>query len=119
MLTFNELYIKTYTINRRIIDALLKQIDNGNIEILHLEISDSLMYRLPLVYEHLEALTKEKENIKVTYSWNHSKVACIKTENDFLVIEGSGNFSENAQYEQYIFYNNERIFEFRKNSGRA
>ncbi|MCX6232729.1 MAG: hypothetical protein NTZ33_14420 [Bacteroidetes bacterium] len=113
-----ELHIKTYTINRRIIDALLKQIDKGNIKTLHLEISDSLMYRLPLVYEHLQALTSERKNITVSYSWNHSKIACIKTAQHYLVIEGSGNFSENAQHEQYIFLNNERIYEFRKQTGR-
>ncbi len=109
-----ELTIKTYTIGKRIVDALLKQIEKGNIKILNLEISDSLLYRLPLVYDHLQALTREKKNITVSYTWNHAKIACIRTANDYFVVEGSGNFNENAQFEQYIFLNNERIYEFRK-----
>lgn len=109
-----ELHIKTYTIGSRIIDALLKQIEKGNIKQLHLEISDSLMYRLPKVYEHLKILTSEKQNIKVSYTWNHSKIACIKTASDYFIVEGSGNFNENAQFEQYIFLNNKEVYEFRK-----
>ena len=110
----DELNIKTYTIGTRIIDALIKQINKGTIKELNIEISDSLMYRLPRVYEHLEALTRERSNIKIKYSWNHAKVACIKAADNYFVVEGSGNFNENAQFEQYIFLNNERIFNFRK-----
>jgi hypothetical protein len=30
------------------------------------------------------------------------------------VLEGSGNWSENAHYEQYVFINSKEVFDFRK-----
>ena len=46
--------------------------------------------------------------------WNHSKVQLIKSDGNYFVVEGSGNFSENAANEQYIFVNNEEVYRFRK-----
>ena len=31
------------------------------------------------------------------------------------VVEGSGNMSQNGQYEQYIFENNKPVYDFHKN----
>ena len=110
-----ELTIATYSISTRIIDALMKIIKRGNILKVHLLISDSLPYRLPRVHDHLQALIVNREEISVSYAWNHSKIALLKTKNAFFVVEGSGNFGENAQYEQYVFMNSKQVYDFRKN----
>jgi hypothetical protein len=109
-----QLIISTYSINIRIINALIKLIDAGKIKQVDLFISESLQSRLPKVYDHLMAVTDNKP-VRVIYAWNHSKIALIKTANHYFDLEGSGNFSENAQHEQYIFLNNRKIYEFRKN----
>lgn len=110
----DELVIMTYSINIRIIDALMKQVDNGNIKKIEIFISDSIKLRLPKVYNHLESLIEYRKNIKVIYSWNHSKVTLIRSEGNYFVVEGSGNFGENAQFEQYVFLNSENVYRFRK-----
>ena len=112
--TIEELTIATYSISTRIVDALMKIIGRGNILKVHLLISDSLPYRLPRVHDHLQALTVNRKEISVSYAWNHSKIALLKTKNAFFVVEGSGNFGENAQYEQYVFMNSKQVYEFRK-----
>ncbi len=70
----DQLTLSTYSINRRIIDSLMKKIDQGKITHVKLFISDSLKYRMPRVVDHLESMTNTRgKYISVTYSWNHSK----------------------------------------------
>lgn len=109
-----ELYASTYSINIRVIESLIELHDAGLIEQITLMISDSLIKRNPTTYDLLSSLIKSRANIKVLYTWNHSKVSLIKTEFSNYVIEGSGNWSENAFYEQYAFTNSKDVFEFRK-----
>ncbi len=108
-----ELILSTYSINIRIIDALVRLIDSGMIKQVDIFISDSIKSRLPKVCDHLLAVVGNKP-IRVTFSWNHSKIALIKTADHYFDIEGSGNFSENAAHEQYVFLNNRKIYDFRK-----
>jgi hypothetical protein len=108
------LVLSTYSINRRIIDSLMKKIDQGKIDHVKLFISDSLKYRMPRVVDHLSSMINTREkNISVHYSWNHSKITLVQCGDQFFCIEGSGNWSENAQYEQYLFFNDKRMYDFR------
>ncbi len=114
--TIDELILSTYSINIRIIDALIKLIDRGKILKVDIFISDSIKSRLPKVFDHLNALVMKRRGvITVNYAWNHSKIALIRCGDSYFDIEGSGNWGENAQHEQYIFLNSRKVFEFRKN----
>jgi hypothetical protein len=110
----DELHIATYSISIRIVDALVKLLEHKKVNQVSLLISDSLKYRLPRVHDHLQALTANRKEIAVKYAWNHSKIALIRVGEEFYGVEGSGNFGENAQHEQYIFYRSKNIFQFRK-----
>jgi hypothetical protein len=109
-----ELILATYSINIRIIDALIRLIDNGLVLSVDIFISDSIRSRLPKVYDHLMALVETKP-VRVKYAWNHAKIALIRAGDHYFDVEGSGNWGENAQHEQYVFLNSKRVFEFRKN----
>ena len=109
-----ELILSTYSINIRIIDALVRLIDKGLILSVDITISDSVRSRLPKVYDRLMVLTESKP-VRVNYTWNHSKIALIHSGDNYFDVEGSGNWGENAQYEQYVFNNMKSVFEFRKN----
>lgn len=109
----DRLVMSTYSINRRIIDSLIKKIDQGKIESVQLMISDSLRQRMPLVTDHLESMAKLRPQMKVNYAWNHSKITLAEAAGNFFVVEGSGNWSENAQFEQYLFFNSKKLFDFR------
>lgn len=109
----DELTISTYSINRRIIDSLIRYLNAAKIGKLLLVISDSIKFRLPKIYDYLDALVGKRQDVQVIYAWNHSKIALAKVADQYLCLEGSGNFSENAQYEQYVMTNSRKIYEFR------
>jgi len=114
--TIDELLLSTYSINIRIIDALVKLIDRGKVCSVEIFISDSIKSRLPKVFDHLSAQVEKRRGIiTVHYAWNHSKIALIRSGDSYFDVEGSGNWGENAQHEQYIFLNSRKVFEFRKN----
>lgn len=109
-----ELIISTYSISSRILDAITKFIEKGKLCQIHITISDSIKFRTPRVQEQLEILSRIYPVFTVQYAWNHSKVTLIRTQEGKFVVEGSGNYSENAQFEQYMFLNSDSIYEFRK-----
>lgn len=109
----DELIIATYSINIRIIDALVRLIDKKLIHQVDIFISDSIKTRLPKVYDHLMALVEQKP-VRVYYSWTHAKIALIRSGENYYDVEGSGNWGENAQHEQYVLVNSKSVFEFRK-----
>jgi len=108
----NELVFSTYSISDRILDALLRYMDKGLIDQVSILISESIKFRVPRIMERLSQINLP--SFHVIYGWNHSKVTLIQTKNGQYVIEGSGNFSENAQYEQYLFLNSPQVYQFRK-----
>ena len=109
-----ELTISTFSINRRIIDALVLMLDQGRILKVHILISESLKTRLSTVNDHLSAVVVNKPQVTLRYGWNHSKISCIRCGDNFFVAEGSGNWGENAQHENYTFTNSKQVYEFRK-----
>jgi hypothetical protein len=109
----DELTFSTYSLNERILNSLVKWYDKNQIKQINLSISDSIRHRMPKVYDQLE-IHRKARRFQVNYCWNHSKVTLISSVGNHFVIEGSGNFSENAMHEQYIFMNDQQVFEFRK-----
>ncbi|WP_162343217.1 phospholipase D-like domain-containing protein [Cyclobacterium salsum] len=107
-----ELTFSTYSINERILSSLLRWYDKGSIRKIRMSISESVKHRMPKVFDLIELQRKER-NFEVCYCWNHSKVTLIRSQGNYFVIEGSGNFSENAMHEQYVFVNDKQLFEFR------
>lgn len=109
-----ELYASTYSISRKVIDALIEMHDKGMIEQITLLISESMIKRNPVTIENLKAMCTTRPNIKVLYAWTHAKICIMETQDFHFVIEGSGNWAENAHYEQYLFANSKGLFDFRK-----
>lgn len=108
-----DLTLSTYSINDRILTSLVKWYDKGEIGSVNISISDSIRHRMPRVYDQLQAQSATR-NMQVHCVWNHSKVTLMKTADHHFVVEGSGNFSENAQNEQYLFLNDPEVYNFRR-----
>lgn len=109
----NELSLSTYSINDRILTSLLKWYDKGSIESVNINISDSIKHRNPKIHDQLQSQLLNR-NINVNYTWNHSKITLMRSNENHFVVEGSGNFSENAQHEQYLFANDKQLYDFRR-----
>ena len=112
--TIKHLYVTTYSINKRVITALMELHRQGFVDKITLLVSDTMLRRNPVTADLLASANKEYANLTVLFAWVHAKVALIETENAKYVIEGSGNWSENAYYEQYLFANCASLFAFRK-----
>ena len=110
----DELVISTYSVNIRIIDALSAFLQEKKIGDVFILISDSAKFRIPKVIDHLEQFRISYPNVKIRYAWNHSKITLMRCGDNHYVLEGSGNFSENARHEQYLLLNSREIYEFRK-----
>ncbi|WP_421977838.1 hypothetical protein [Roseivirga seohaensis] len=106
------LSLSTYSLNERILNSIIKWYDKGQIKQINITISDSIRHRMPKVNDLLELYSADR-NINITRAWNHSKITLIKVASHHFVIEGSGNFSENAMHEQYIWTNDPEVYDFR------
>lgn len=111
----DELVLSTYNISRVIFETLMHLVDKNLIGNLHLTLSDVSKSRFPQVYDLVNLESSKRPQVTVLYLWNHSKVSLMKAGENYYVAEGSGNFSENARHEQYIFLNDKKIYEFRRN----
>lgn len=105
-----HLYIATYSTNERILNALLRWREKGLIDSIHLQ-SETLRFRMPRVFARLSEL-HHAGVITLSYSWSHKKITCLDTDAGFFVVEGSGNYGENAMEEQYVFLQDRNLYEF-------
>ncbi|MBO2546099.1 hypothetical protein J0871_16910 [Salegentibacter sp. BDJ18] len=112
-LKVRSLFASTYSISRRVITALIELHTAGMIDEITLLISDSMIKRNPTTIDMLLSVAAAHANLKVLFGWNHSKVCLLRTNDDHFIIEGSGNWAENAQMEQYTFANSKGLFDFR------
>ncbi len=118
----NELFVSTYAINQRIVDSFLKLLEKNLIGNTTILISDTIHTRNPKVADYLKHCSRSRHpevlegasDFNIIFAWNHSKITLARCGNCHYVIEGSGNWSENARHEQYIFLNSEKVFNFRK-----
>lgn len=107
-----HLYVATYSTNERVINALLKYKEKGFIGTIHLHVSETLKFRMPEIFSKLKELASDGV-ITLTYAWTHKKIACVSTDTGYYVVEGSGNYGENALEEQYVFLKSRTVYEFR------
>lgn len=112
--TIKHLYASTYSISNKVVQALMDLHDAGLVDEITLLISDSMIKRNPTVIDNLRSVAASRGNINVLFTWVHAKVCIMKTKTNHYIVEGSGNWNDNAQYEQYIFANSKGLFDFRK-----
>lgn len=113
----DELDIVTFNVNEPTIDALCGLFDQGRVKVLRMVISDSIKFRMPKRVLQIRAAFEERKEtgrFKVVFCWNHAKIALASVGNDRYVIEGSGNFSNNAEIEQYLYENNRASYDFHR-----
>ncbi len=108
-----HLFATTYSINKRVINALVELHQTGKIDSITLLVSDTMLSRNQMICDLLSSVNRQYANINVLFAWVHAKVCLIETKDANYVIEGSGNWSENAYLEQYTFANCKGLYDFR------
>ena len=56
-----------------------------------------------------------EKRVRGNMSWIHTKILCCRIKDKYYVIEGSGNLSDNARIEQYLFERSKKSYNFHKN----
>ena len=110
-----HLYVATYSTNARVINSIVRYHNKGLLGTIHFHVSETLKFRMPSVFRSLQELA-ESGVVTLTFGWSHKKIACVDTEDGQFVIEGSGNYGENALEEQYVFLRSKKVYEFRSTS---
>lgn len=112
-----EMYLAVYRINEPTVTSIIEFIESGKIKKSVFVISSFFnQTKKPEQWAiMLKQFADKKANCYHVYTHNHSKVLAVKTsKNEYFVFEGSGNMSDNARIEQYIYENSKRSFEFHK-----
>lgn len=107
-----DLYIAVYVIGKKTIAELLSLHESQDIQSLFFLVNTRI-YSKTGINEMLTANVSKNWRVKIAYT--HTKIILMKTtRGNHYVVEGSGNMSQNGQYEQYIFENNKPVYEFHK-----
>ena len=112
-----ELHVAIYRINQPTVAALIDLATRGLIETGSFVISNFFnQTKRPEAWaRRLREWCEDNPNFKHVYVHNHAKVVALKTDRgEHLVFEGSGNMSDNARIEQYLYENSEESFLFHK-----
>ena len=112
-----EMYLAVYRINEPTVTSIIEFIESGKIKKSVFVISSFFnQTKNPEQWAiMLKQFADKKANCYHVYTHNHAKVLAVRTsKNEFFVFEGSGNMSDNARIEQYIYENSKQSFEFHK-----
>ena len=112
-----EMYLAGYRINEPTVTSIIEFIESGKIKKSVFVISSFFnQTKKPEQWAiMLKQFADKKANCYHVYTHNHAKVLAVRTsKNEFFVFEGSGNMSDNARIEQYIYENSKQSFEFHK-----
>lgn len=114
--TIDELYLAIYRINEPTVNAIIELIDAGKIKKGKFVISNFFnQTKKPEKWAiKLKEFCERNMNFDHIYTHNHAKVLACKSGSDFYVFEGSGNMSDNARIEQYVYENSKKSFEFHR-----
>ena len=111
-----DLHISFYRINKPTADALIELIESGKIKRASMIICSYFnQTKKPEKWaEELCDYCKEHPaNCNFAYLNIHAKVVAAKTSNgEMFVFEGSGNMTDNANVEQYVYEQNEKVYNF-------
>jgi len=110
----NEFYGSTWTLNRNNCVDMLNMFDDGKIKSIGFLTGIYFKRRESAVYARLlEGMQQRNQKYKCLET--HAKVAIFENGIDFIVIEGSANFTANPRIEQYCVTNSIDLYNFHKN----
>jgi len=110
----SELYGSTWTMNRNNVIELFSLFDNKKIQKINILTGVYFKRRESAVYAELfMGIQKRKQRYKALE--NHTKIIMLSDNTNYIVIEGSANFTSNPRIEQYIINNNKELYDFHKN----
>lgn len=109
-----ELYIATYAINPKAIEVFSNLLESHDVEKWILLVNENMKFRMKGKEVLLLEAEKKYENFTLLKKRVHAKVTLIHVADKYIVISGSGNYSENPKIEQYTICDDEELYNFHK-----
>jgi len=109
-----ELYIATYAINTKAVDIFTNLLESKDVEKWVLLINENMKFRMKGKEVVLIEADKKYDNFSLLKKRVHAKVTLIHVADKYIVISGSGNYSENPKIEQYTICDDEELYNFHK-----
>lgn len=111
-----ELYLAIYRINQPTVSSIIDFINSYQIKKATFVISNFFnATKKPEKWAiMLRDFCEKNGRCSHVYTHNHAKVLACKTKSGYYVFEGSGNMSDNARIEQYLYENNKKVYNFHK-----
>ena len=111
-----EMHLAIYRINQPTVDSLIDLIESEKIKKATFIISNFFnQTKKPEKWAiALKDFCDKNNRCSHIYTHNHSKVLAVKTKSGYYVFEGSGNMSDNARIEQYVYEESKETYEFHK-----
>ena len=113
----DECIMSYYVIGIKTIELMDSLVREGKIKNLYIQTSTIRMSgKDAKAIEAIRAMMREHgaDRIGGNLAWAHTKILCCRIGSKSYVIEGSGNLSDNARIEQYLFERSKRSFDFHK-----
>lgn len=110
-----DLWLSFYSINTPTAESLINLIEKRRIHRANLIMSVFFIAKKtpPKSIMTLKRFSETNPNIRVAFVYNHSKVCAMRTsDGNHYVFEGSGNCTDNARIEQFVYENNRQTYEF-------
>lgn len=112
----DELTISTYSIGNTTINTLMRYYDNGDIREGHIYLAAYAKRIASKKVDQLRAQIGVRDRLSLSFGFNHSKIVAAKIgSTGYFTVCGSGNFSENANNEQFVLVNSKQVYNFYKN----
>lgn len=108
-----EVYISNSSIDKKAVSKIEEMISTGFVKKIYCQINETEEGRKPEIIKAFKDLSGS--NCTTALNRVHAKVIAVKAGGKYLVLEGSGNISTNAEIEQYCFFNSEESYNFHKN----
>jgi len=106
-------YGSTWTMNRENVQELLTLYDDGTIENISMLTGLYFKRRESAVYAQLLAGLEERGQRFNSFR-NHAKVILLQSGDDYIVMEGSANFTANPRLENFCIINDKKLYDFHK-----
>lgn len=113
----DECIMSYYVIGIKTVELLDTLLNSGKIKKLFIQTSTiRLGEKDKKAIEAIKGMIAKygKNRIKCNMSWIHTKILCCRIKDKYYVIEGSGNLSDNARIEQYLFERSKKSYCFHK-----
>jgi hypothetical protein len=110
-----RLWLSFYSINTPTAESLINLVETGSIKQANLIMSVFFIAKKtpPKPIMLLKKFCDANPNIRCAFVYNHSKVCALETsDGNHYVFEGSGNCTDNARIEQFVYENNQQTYDF-------